>query len=233
MAETFCPRLGGAVLDVGCGGRPYRSLLRNASSYVGLDPNPDLGPDVVGSALRLPFPASSFDGVMCNEVLEHIPDPRAALRETHRVLRPGGLLYTTVPQAWGLHYEPVDYYRFTIYGIAHLLEEAGFAVLETRQMGGLFSYFAVRLLDLFVLTGLFPLLDRMRLKRGRYRLAALLVLPLNFVLAPLVTLLDRLDPFNAYGWAVLARRTEPYPQVERSEQNEGSADRRDRAAGAS
>jgi hypothetical protein len=116
------------------------------------------------------------------------------------------LVYVTVPQAWGLHYEPFDFFRYTRYGIALLLEQAGFEVLETRQMGGLFSYFAVRLIDLFVVAALFPLCDTIRLKRGRYRLAALLVLPLNLVLAPVVGRLDRLDPFNAYGWAVLASK---------------------------
>lgn len=206
MAEAFCPQLRGEVLDIGCGMRPYRRFLTNTSRYVGLDMNPDVRPDVVGSVLDLPFEDGAFDGVMCNEVLEHIPDPAKALNEIHRVLRPGGLTYITVPQAWGLHYEPHDFYRYTRYGIAHLLEEAGFSVGETRQMGGLFSYFAVRLIDLFVLAGLFPLLDRIGLDRGRYRLAALIVLPANWLLSPLTRLLDRLDRVNAYGWAVVAHK---------------------------
>jgi hypothetical protein len=46
---------------------------------------------------RLPFAASSFDAVMAVDVLEHIDDDRAALRELYRVLRPGGWALLRVP----------------------------------------------------------------------------------------------------------------------------------------
>ena len=52
------------------------------------------------TALCLPFADDSFDRVICSEVLEHIPDYRAALAEIRRVLRPGGLLCTSVPRRW-------------------------------------------------------------------------------------------------------------------------------------
>ncbi|MFU8764253.1 MAG: class I SAM-dependent methyltransferase [Haliea sp.] len=52
------------------------------------------------SALALPFPDASFDKVICSEVLEHIPDYRAALKEIRRVLKPAGLLCVSVPRRW-------------------------------------------------------------------------------------------------------------------------------------
>src|SRR5690606_40218460 len=45
----------------------------------------------------LEFPDRSFDLVICNHVLEHIPDDLAAMREIHRVLAPGGKAVITVP----------------------------------------------------------------------------------------------------------------------------------------
>lgn len=55
---------------------------------------------LAADALRLPFPADSFDAVICSEVLEHIPDWRGALDEIARVLRPGGRLCVSVPRPW-------------------------------------------------------------------------------------------------------------------------------------
>lgn len=51
-------------------------------------------------ALCLPLADHSVDALVCSEVLEHIPDYRAALDEIRRVLRPGGLLCVSVPRAW-------------------------------------------------------------------------------------------------------------------------------------
>jgi len=63
----------------------------------------ELAPDhpataVQGDALALPFPDGTFDRVIASEVLEHIPDDLAAMRELSRVLRPGGTMAVTVPR---------------------------------------------------------------------------------------------------------------------------------------
>lgn len=212
-AKRFCPRLHGRIVDVGCGRQPYRPFLTGATEYVGLESNPDLDPDVLGDIHDIPFGAREFDGALCTEVLEHVPDPPRAVAELNRVLRPGALLYVTVPMTWGLHYEPHDYYRYTRYGIRHVLESGGFRVLETDRIGGLFSYFGVRLIDMLVARVVFPICDRFRLRRGRWRLAALLMLPLNVVFMPLAWL-DRFDELNPIGWAVLAEKVPTGPTDE-------------------
>lgn len=65
-----------------------------------LSDSPPLFALLAGDALRLPFPDDCFDAVICSEVLEHIPDYRSALREIHRVVKPGGRLCASVPRAW-------------------------------------------------------------------------------------------------------------------------------------
>ena len=47
----------------------------------------------IADALNLPFPAESFDVVVCSHVYEHVPDPVQMFAEIHRVLRPGGVCY--------------------------------------------------------------------------------------------------------------------------------------------
>ena len=119
---------GDRVLDLGCGeGRHVISAyLAAAVDAVGVDlrhddllttrerlreivqsqPAEQPSPPGTGfilssaSALALPFADNSFDKVICSEVLEHIPDYRAALLEIDRVLKPGGLFCASVPRRW-------------------------------------------------------------------------------------------------------------------------------------
>ena len=53
-----------------------------------------------GSAYSLPFPNNSFDLVICSEVLEHLHEYNDAIKEIHRVLKPGGKFYASVPASW-------------------------------------------------------------------------------------------------------------------------------------
>lgn len=55
---------------------------------------------LAADALNLPFADASFDAVICSEVLEHLPDYRAAIAELVRVLRPGGRVAISVPRPW-------------------------------------------------------------------------------------------------------------------------------------
>lgn len=53
--------------------------------------------DMHVDVMAMPFPDEAFDIVLCNHVLEHVADDRVAMREVHRVLRPGGWAILLVP----------------------------------------------------------------------------------------------------------------------------------------
>lgn len=103
------------VLDVGAGGGASTDSARGAlpdASFVGLDLSPHAltsfrartGAEAVLASLAasLPFRDASFDGVLCDDVIEHLVDPDHFARDAHRVLRPGGSLFLTTPNlaAW-------------------------------------------------------------------------------------------------------------------------------------
>jgi len=144
--------LAGRLLDAGCGSQPYRELFRNVDQYVGLDLPPACSVDACGDAMRLPFGQATFDAVLSNEVLEHLPEPKDFMREAGRVLRPGGLLLLTTVQTWGLHHEPHDYYRYTEYGLRYLAETSGFEVIEIVPTCGLWATLAQRMADTLAYT---------------------------------------------------------------------------------
>ena len=117
------PRRPLAVLDVACAtGMSFR-FLADYGSIRGLDISDETirlcgqrGIDriVKGDAMRLPFSAGSFDVVLALDAFEHFDDDVAAMRETLRVLRPGGVLVCTVPAfmaLWSPHDEAYHHKR--------------------------------------------------------------------------------------------------------------------------
>ena len=109
-----------SLADIGCGvghwSRLLYSYLRPHARLAGVDREPrwvaeaaenfrrafpGVSPDLYsfheGDATKLPLPDESFDTVTCQTVLMHLADPKAALREMLRILRPGGLLICVEP----------------------------------------------------------------------------------------------------------------------------------------
>jgi SAM-dependent methyltransferase len=84
------------VLDIGCGEGALRAALASRVAVVGLDRSAAMlaahpPPVVRGAADALPFRAGTFGAAVAVNVLDHLPDPIAALREARRVLVAGGL----------------------------------------------------------------------------------------------------------------------------------------------
>lgn len=76
-----------------------RAWLPAVCRYTVLDGVPDEGSDVAADVTEIPLADASFDTILCHRVLEHIFDDIAAMKEFHRILRPGGVLNMSVPQA--------------------------------------------------------------------------------------------------------------------------------------
>lgn len=147
LASLF-PELNGRLLDLGCGNSPYRDLLENITSYVAYDIDKLYSkPSVVGNASVLPFASESFDSVLSTQVLEHVAEPWKMLEEISRVLLPGGKLLLSAPQYWRLHEKPHDYYRYTRYGLVHLLQKCGLIPITCRNQGGALALLAQGLLN--------------------------------------------------------------------------------------
>jgi SAM-dependent methyltransferase len=103
--------------------------------------------DVVADLTCLPFQGAAFDAAIHIVTIEHVREPACVLAEMARVLAPGGRILLVAPHEWEVHQAPHDYYRYTRYGLAYLLEKAGFEPLEIQPVGGYFRLLARRLLN--------------------------------------------------------------------------------------
>lgn len=160
------------ILDCACGRGFYLNMYRYVSGceLVGLELDPDVIPITKrnvghlpnlaltrGNIYALPFPDAYFDGVILSEILEHIDDDVAGLREVKRVLKPGGVVAITVPHAnYPFWWDPVNWTLERVFNthiqrgplagiwanhvrlyrreqLRYAVEQAGFAVEAERQ----------------------------------------------------------------------------------------------------
>lgn len=143
---------GARLLDAGAGEGSYKHHF-GRQHYVGLD----LGVgdthwdysklDLLGDLSRLPFRDGTFNAALNVVTLEHVQEPAQVVRELARTLAPGGTLLLIAPHEWEEHQQPHDYYRYTRYGLDHLLKTAGFTQREINPVGGFFRLMSRRLLN--------------------------------------------------------------------------------------
>jgi SAM-dependent methyltransferase len=138
----------GRLIDIGCGEKPYRDVFAPyVSEHIGVDhpdsPHALTFVDVLATADTIPVESSTFDTAVMSELLEHLEEPRAALLEAGRLLKPGGHLIITTPFIWVLHEEPRDFFRYSPHGLRWLLESAGLEVVEITPIGGQWTTLAL------------------------------------------------------------------------------------------
>lgn len=149
------------ILDVGCGTGSNGAVLRQFGPTVSADSSPEalrfarlrgLDPMVCCAAENLPFNTGSFDVVTALDLLEHLEDDNAGLKELTRVCKSEGLLFVTVPAygfLWSEHDEALHHHRrYTAYELRNKLRAGG---LEVERV----TYFITFLFVPILLTRIF------------------------------------------------------------------------------
>jgi SAM-dependent methyltransferase len=138
------------ILDVGCGAGGMLEPLSRYGRVRGLDMSQELVEFChrrgfeqvqVGSAYELPVEHGSLDLVTLFDTIEHVPDDRRVLRECHRALAPGGLVFLSVP-AYQFLYANNDRVahherRYTARALRQKLVEAGFEPVQVTYFNTL------------------------------------------------------------------------------------------------
>src|SRR6185436_40370 len=208
---------GSRVLDIGAGACQYRKLFAHCryethdfaqlpaeALFAGVGYGRI---DYVSDITAIPVPDATFGAALCTEVLEHVPDPVAAVREFARILEPGGTLLLTAPLASGIHQAPYHFYGgFTPFWYEKYLAEAGFDEIRVEANGGFFRFYGQESQRLNVM------LHPRRFRGVKKLLAAaayVATFPVCRVAAPIVFhLLDSTDHERTFtiGYHVRARR---------------------------
>jgi SAM-dependent methyltransferase len=140
LRET-CQRLGGIVLDIGCADAKPRRYLAAGAQYVGVDHYSTAKgwygtrPDLYADAEALPLADASVDHSLLLDVLEHIPRPDRCLAELQRTLKVGGSLTIQVPFLYPVHDAPLDFHRWTRFGLLQAAQQYGFRVSRETAIG--------------------------------------------------------------------------------------------------
>lgn len=205
---------GSSILDAGAGESVYKKHFSHCKykaidlavgesrwNYANLD--------YVGPLHDMPIEDDVFDAVLCTQVLEHLEWPRESVKEMHRILKPGGKLYMTVPMAHSEHQIPYDFFRYTSYGLESICKHAGFHDIKINPFGGLWVRWAYELprgLSIFPSTGF---------HEKKPHILGVALLPAKVVAFLLIRLLQIiflwLDGFDKkkndpFGWACVATK---------------------------
>jgi SAM-dependent methyltransferase len=152
------------ILDAGCGSGRFMVELAKLGVVTGVELSEAsvalareraLGEVIAGSVLEMPFADDSFDLAVSLDVIEHLEDDLAALRELRRVVAPGGALLVTVPAyqwLWSGHDEINHHHRrYTRSSLLSVAREAGWEPVRTTYFNSLLLPVAIalRVLDRF------------------------------------------------------------------------------------
>lgn len=143
--EFLTKYIKGITIDIGSGSQWYKdAVIKKTNSYISLDYPPTSKlyeetygkkPHIYGDARKLCIKSSAIDTVLFLDVIEHIDDPEAALREINRILKDEGIFCFSVPFLYPLHDIPYDYRRWTVFGIQDMMKKNNFQIIEYVKRG--------------------------------------------------------------------------------------------------
>jgi SAM-dependent methyltransferase len=150
LIRRFAPDEGGLMVDIGAGAGGVTDRLTGfGPDVVAIEGSPSLAgvasarglPAVCGLTDRVPVRTGAASAATLLDVIEHLPDPVTALREAHRILKPGGVVVVTVP-AHSWLWSDADVVlghvkRYTRRVLSEELERAG---LSVRWCSHVFSW---------------------------------------------------------------------------------------------
>lgn len=122
----------GNVLEIGVLFNPYKKYIMS-TNYSSLDIEKKFKPTYNQDIHKTTLKNNEFDTIIATEVLEHLYNPRKAIKEIQRILSNEGKFIGTTRFIYPYHGMPHDYFRFTKSGIEELFKE--FKNVKIIEMG--------------------------------------------------------------------------------------------------
>ena len=207
----------GVVADVGSGRAPYRHAIEaksNVTKYITIDHpeatefyDKDYPLDIKADISEtIPMADKSVDTAVLLMVMEHLPQPSAALAELYRILKPGGVIILSTVMTHPVHDAPFDFYRYTRFGIERLLKDNGLSIIQ-QGWEGAFIATAVTVINTSIFQQL-KAITRTKWLMPVGLLIGIVVWPMTIILnllALIVSPFDGLHQLPHTVWAVAKR----------------------------
>lgn len=202
------------ILDVGAGEKPYEDycthldyISQDFGKYNPNDVNFGLQVDdwnygkldIISDIASIPVADNSFDAILCTEVLEHVINPKEAIKEFSRILKSGGYLIITTPFCSLTHFAPYHFYSgFSRFFYETVLKNDYYDV-EVTVNGNYFEYLAQEINRLEYTGKKYSNVELTKNERKRMR-------TVNLLLERLSKQDSGSDELLCFGYFILARR---------------------------
>jgi SAM-dependent methyltransferase len=118
---------GDIIVELGSGNRRLKDIIIN----IDLFPFPNV--DIVADITKIPLYSSIVDFAILDTVLEHVPEPHKVIKETYRILKPGGRAICIVPFIFPYHGYPKHYFNFSKDGLEFLFRDFSSCTIEMNM----------------------------------------------------------------------------------------------------